>query len=108
MSIRDKVARAIHSNPDPVWTIVDWNAMHPEAQALILRQADAAITAFLKAAAEQGWHMRPDRATKEMKIVGRESLREIERLEEKPMMYVRASKVYADMAAAATEIEWNK
>ena len=31
-----------------------------------IKEATAAITAFLKAAAEQGWHMRPDEATEEM------------------------------------------
>ena len=32
--------------------------------------ATAATNAFLKAAAEQGWHMRPDEATEEMIIAG--------------------------------------
>ncbi len=31
---------------------------------------DATITAFLARAAEKGWHMRPDEATKEMSAAG--------------------------------------
>ena len=66
MNITEKVARAIHSNPDPIWTVVDWNAMHPEAQTLIIRQATAAITAFLKDIAEEGWHIVPVKPTEAM------------------------------------------
>lgn len=66
MNTIEKVARAIHSNPDPIWTVVDWNAMHQEAQALILKQATAAITAFLEATAEKGWRIVPNEATEEM------------------------------------------
>jgi len=66
MTIREKVARAIcqeggceDSNCDCPFT-----GLEKEEG----RQAATAITAFLEAAAEQGWHMRPDEATEEMRI----------------------------------------
>jgi len=64
MNILEKVARAIllrRTRPD-FHTVVKetWIVDHDR------ELATAAITAFLEAAAEEGWHMRPDEATKEM------------------------------------------
>ncbi len=103
MTIREKVARAIHSNPDPIWTVVDWNAMHPDAQALIMRQATAAINAFLTAAAEEGWRIARDEATKKMISAGKKV----------PFLEPNFSnsypdKIYRAMLAAAPEFEWDK
>ncbi len=55
---------------------------------------DAAITAFLEAAAEEGWHMRPDEATADM-------CRAVEGHFARPSQW-RA------MLAAAPEFEGNK
>ncbi len=53
-SIREAAAQAVHAGRFPGQTGADvWDH----------RYADAAITAFRKAAAEQGWHMRPDEAS---------------------------------------------
>lgn len=66
MTIREKVAQAIRQKtaeidhrpdvvqPDPMWFAHEF--------------ATATITAFLEAAAEQGWNMRPDEATEEMQM----------------------------------------
>jgi len=55
MTIREKVAQAIQF-PDR------GRAASIKANAI----AGIAITAFLEAAAEDGWHMHPDKATREM------------------------------------------
>ena len=80
MNIRTKVARAIGE------------ANHG-------RQGHDAITAFLEAAAEEGWHMRPDEATEGMENAG--------------FTTVAASnnpikRSYRAMLAAAPEFEWDK
>ncbi len=56
--------------------------------------ADTAINAFLAAAAEDGWHMRPDEMTDEMiaRVFEIDSLR----------------LAYRAMQAAAPEFEWEK
>ena len=55
-------------------------------------QATAAINAFLAAAAEEGWHMRPDEATEEMvKVSGS-----------------YCPETYRAMLAASPKFEWNK
>lgn len=62
MTIREKVARAI-CNAETIKDRGDW-VQHKDCSA----EATAAINAFLKAAAEDGWRMRPDEATDEMII----------------------------------------
>ena len=117
MTIPEKVARAIHDNPDPIWTVVDWNAMHPDAQALIMRQATAAIHAFLAAATEEGWHMRPDEATPTMlaaaaktpvKTKGRSRAPLYIYLEEVNLNMQHFEKARCAMLAAAPKFEWDK
>jgi hypothetical protein len=76
MTIREKVAEAIsyatvHGRPDP--------------GQLYQCLATAAIDAFLAAAAESGWHMRPDKASKHWK-----------------------GKDYIAMLTAAPKFEWDK
>ena len=77
-----------------------------EKVALALRHArleeddvDVAITAFLEAAAEDGWHMRPDEATEEMAQQGKLEWWKHEGSVED---------VYRAMHAAAPEFEWDK
>ena len=55
MTIREKVARALR---------------HARLED---DDADVAIGAFIAAAAEQGWHMRPDEATETMRLAGRQN-----------------------------------
>jgi len=62
-----------------------------------LEEEAAAINAFLAAAAEEGWHMRPDEATKEMVTAGYSWCWEN-----------GAPPCYRAMLAAAPEFEWNK
>lgn len=73
MNIREKVARAIYE----IW----WHKIEGFAGELYYGSnanlwqnwspaAAAAINAFLAAAAEEGWHMRPDEATEEMIVAG--------------------------------------
>ena len=91
MTIREKAARAIiawvrdQELVDAVWS------EHAD-------QADAAITAFLEAAAEDGWHMRPDEATEEM-------------LNSCPQAQSRGNvgrDRYRALRAAAPKFEWDK
>lgn len=64
-SIREAVARAIAEYNEPSL----WDKTMPTSwRHGYTADADAAITAFLEAAAAEGWHMRPDEATEEMKI----------------------------------------
>ncbi len=79
MSIREAVAGALFQ----VWLAGD------KDEFASLEAADAAITAFLEAAAKEGWRMRLDEATDEM-------IREGE------------SVVYRAMLAAAPKFEWDK
>lgn len=60
MNIREKVARAV----------VAKQMEDSHVTGFSLGEAIAAIDAFLAAAAEKGWHMRPDQVTREMMIVG--------------------------------------
>ena len=64
MSIQEKVARAICKD---LWAkgLIDMESP-PEAFLIpATATATAAITAFLEAAAEQGWHLWPDKVTEE-------------------------------------------
>ena len=75
MTILEKVARAIavdqsgrdpfdqHAGVDGTWITEEAHKAHCDEWLVC---ATAAINAFLAAAAEQGWHMRPDKATEEM------------------------------------------
>ncbi len=96
MTIREIVARAIWQD---LWAkgLIDMEL--PPKHFLIPASvtADAAITAFLVAAAEQGWHMRPDEATEEMAVAGC-------RHENMGDMAGR----YGAMLAASPEFEWDK
>ncbi len=67
MTIREKVARAICQD---LWAkgLIDMESPPDAFLIPAYVTADAAITAFLAAAAEEGWHMRPDEATREMVI----------------------------------------
>ena len=67
--------------------------------------AYAAITTFLKAAAEQGWHMRPDEATEEMKIEGED----VVGWEDKgDQLIIGVESIFRAMLAAAPPFEWRK
>ena len=70
--------------------------------------ARAAVEAFLEAAAEQGWHMRPDEATKEMILNGDEAHWKTH--EDGTQMKIRPETniVYRTMLAAAPKFEWDK
>ncbi len=66
MSVLEEVAQAIEDRPclgSPATQMSRvLNCTYPDCECDVL----AAINAFLEAAAEQGWHMRPDEATEEM------------------------------------------
>ena len=85
MNILEKVAWAIcdHSPAELTGDLAKYDSA-----------ATAAITAFLEAAAEQGWHIQPDEATEEMvkavKLGGWQS------------------QDYHTMQAAAPKFEWDK
>jgi hypothetical protein len=69
MTIREKVARAIYeSNCERIGIKADWNSLGLTGTSISgsYDNATAAITAFLEAAAAEGWHMQPDEATEEM------------------------------------------
>ncbi len=87
MSIREKVAQAIVAHQ------MSRHAVHGTS----LDEAAAAITAFLEAAAEQGWKMVPEGPTGEMELIGNEAW-----LEEKAAGYI-----YRAMCRAA-KFEWDK
>ena len=71
MTIREQVARAIAFSDSAItpkghkelsWPY-NWSQSEVADHVVV---ATAAVTTFLQAAAEQGWHMRPDEATEEM------------------------------------------
>ena len=92
MSIREKVARAIANTRGQATRNGD------------IRAADAAINAFLEVAAEQGWHMRPDEATEDMRLSGARDIGKSMR-EENHM--VRSQSCYCAMLTAAPKFEKN-
>ena len=96
-STREKVARArwAHVNDAPE---DHWDSVGHVTKDTFLWSVTDTINTFLKAAAEQGWHMRPDKATEAMKIASTAAW-----LEEKPPTYM-----YCTMLAAAPEYEWDK
>lgn len=105
MNICEKVARVIYETCRLYWKKEDgfesdpWDK--PVAGDEPYREmwqafADVAITTFLKAAAEQGWHMRPDEATEEMVSKG---------LGPRSVAHYPAW-TYRDMLAAAPEFKW--
>ena len=83
ITIREKVTRAVNSK---AFDRFDTSTL-----------VTLVITAFLEAAAEQGWHMRPDEATEEMAVAGC-------RHENMGDMAGR----YGAMLAASPEFEWDK
>ena len=98
MSVLEKVARAI----DPsAWDITkrfvvgDPKLVMRSLQFGAYGRADDAITTFLEAAAEQGWHMRPDEATEEMARAARHT-----------PIGVDCLGPYHAMLAAAPEFKW--
>ncbi len=86
MSIREAVARAMKE------------ADRREPYANSLRRSHlrttTAINTFLEAAAEQGWHMRPDEATEVMDTTG--------------YGFIGGKRCYREMLAVATKFEWDK
>ena len=72
--------------------------------------AHAAITAFLAAAAEEGWHMRPDEATRGMDAAMKLLVYElfIDWQEDKEQLRSVYPKLLSAMLAAAPEFEWDK
>ncbi len=60
MNIREKAAREIRLAYCGKGARGTWEKMAPELQAVWILMATAAITTFLEAAAEQGWHMQND------------------------------------------------
>jgi hypothetical protein len=101
MTILLKVARAIAEARAEKYRTKHGNAVPKNEVARqtskYLSEATAAITAFLAAAAEEGWHMRPDEATEEMTEAGWDA---DTRLNTDPM-----KAVYHAMLAAAPEFE---
>ena len=74
-SIRETVARAIYEH---YWHKIEgfddkldpYYGRSADLWKKWVPGADDAITAFLQAAAERGWHMRPDEVTEEMAVPG--------------------------------------
>ena len=95
-SIREAVARAIGAT-------IKYPHIPDNAQHLL---AAATITAFLKAAAEQGWHMRPDEATEAMALQGARDIGKTIRIEKKHIE--RSKSCHRVMNQAAPEFEWDK
>lgn len=98
--IREKVARAIY--PD-AWdftrrfTAGNPKLVHENMQRRALEDSAVAITTFLEAAAEQGWHMRPDEITEEMDTAGSGWC-----------WHEAPPKCWRDMTKAAPKFEWDK
>ena len=63
--------------------------------------ATSAITAFLEAAAEQGWHMRPDEPTEEMTHAAWEGRYTVKTA-------LSNEGIYRAMLTAAPKFEWDK
>ncbi len=107
MSIREKVSAALKEKTG--------------AGFVGLGIADTAINAFLAAAAEQGWHMRPDEATEEM-INGAAQTRKMQAVNAAmTLAQIHGAKfeatswhdsaladAYRAMHAAAPKFEWDK
>ncbi len=94
--IQEKVALAICKD---LWAkgLIDMESP-PEAFLIpAYVTADAAITAFLEAAADKGWHMRPDEAAEEMVTAGHGWC-----------WLDGAPKCWRDMGKAAPPFEWRK
>jgi hypothetical protein len=98
MTIREKVARAI-CKADTILDCAAWERRSSEGREDFFKFSDAAITAFLEAAAAEGWHMRPNEATAEMNFAG-------EIVEGGSQ--INSDDVYEAMFAAAPEFEWDK
>ena len=98
MTIREKVARA-------TWAKVNnaledhWDSIGQGIKDIFRWTTTLAITAFLEAAAEQGWHMRPDEADPEMYDAGEAAL---------DVKNGHVGDAYRAMVAVAAEFEWDK
>ena len=94
MDIREKVARAICE----IEGYFPWGHLGDAQKYGVHKTAIAAITVFLEAAAEDGWHMRPDEATEEMirNAFGTDGAQGWRKT------------AYRAMLAVAPEFEWNK
>lgn len=90
MNIREKVARAIQFPDRGRTASIKANAI-----------ATVAITTFLEAAAEKGWHLRPDEATEEMVA----DITECRSGHPSKLDTHDAGSIYRDMLAAAPEFE---
>ncbi len=88
MNIREKVERAI---ADEAFDRFDTSIL----VALV-------INAFLTAAAEEGWHMRPDEATGNMTEEGVGHYGEADKIHDD------VAEIYRTMLAAAPEFEWKE
>ena len=72
-----------------------------EKNAELIAFRAATITAFLEAAAEKGWHMRPDKTTEEMYQAGVNGMFSADELDPVEMIW-RAT------CDAAPEFQWDK
>lgn len=99
MSIREKVARAMYERE-----IVggNWDDEATGTKMAFRDEVEAAITAFLEVAAEQGWRMRPDEATEEMGNSGAATW------DVGSGPWNNLSTSYRAMLAAAPPFEWDK
>ena len=90
MNIREAVARAI---------VAKQMEQH-NVRGTSLEEVDAAITAFLDAAAKQGWRMARDEATEEMVQAGWEG-------RYKAQTALSNQGIYSAMLAVAPKFEWD-
>ena len=116
MTIREKVALAISRGYDDFLRATpaeDLDDISPRQWAYRFC-TDHAITAFLEAAAERGWHLRPDEATEEMgEAWAKLALDRIQKAVEGEMrtvgMVKGAKENYRAMLADPTaQFEWDK
>lgn len=91
MTIREKVTQAIEADVRVHWLGRD------TTQAFI----DHTITAVLEAAAEEGWHMRPDEPDAEMTHAAWQGRYKVETA-------LSNEGIYRAMLAAAPEFKWDK
>ena len=119
MTIREKVARAIAraqlerqyiGNLKNIGVVIEIDHIWPE----FTPEVTAAITAFLEAAAEKGWHLMKDEPTETMREAGMEAA-PLNYYEDKASSRQRISMdtdevgpVYRAMLAACPSFEWDK
>ncbi len=103
MTIREQVARSMWADTNYGDGRGGWNRVESITQETYRSNAAVAIETFLEAAAEKGWHMRPDEATEEMLLAGSKPLYTEGRFL-KGALYAH----WKAMLAAAPEFEWDK